>query len=464
MPTIAASPNPVAPGQVITVVGSGFDARRRIQVSLNGVGWTSNQVRSTKAGKFEIGIPSGHALGTFPVAARDATTQVVLASTNVTVEDVAPPPVIVPGTDRPIGELKALLDAAPSGSVVEVPDGQYHERQTIIVSKPLTINFRGSVSSDGTLDELIKFQAAGVWNGLNAIGAKPATWTGDPRNSGVFQKGYVEVNAPGSLLDLSIDGGAYAGLRLWFAGAVKVGVKEIKNAAVLGIIGWDSIGGRLLAGGQVHHCGAKGNPGDEAGGIKIGGSADGHALNFDIGAVEVHHNAGKGAWYDVYAKGSGFTGTISHHNGQNGIMVEIQDGYYVRNCKAWEDGWAIASEPWWGGSILVSSSGNGVVEGNTVAWSVSPIICAGQARSAVRDGAALPDKVNGYGNVVRNNLVAYSPHPNATKRPVNAWTDYPGSPMNIEDANTRNSYQQSNLVATSAQLAAAGIPTSPEAH
>lgn len=91
MPTLTVSPNPALPGSNVQVSGLGFDPKIKVQIALDGAGYTTNYFRPAKDGTFHVGINVSTTPKTQTVTARLATTQAIVATTAVTVANPPPP-------------------------------------------------------------------------------------------------------------------------------------------------------------------------------------------------------------------------------------------------------------------------------------------------------------------------------------------------------------------------------------
>lgn len=91
MPSLTV-PSPVLPSITTPVVGAGFDPKRKVQLAVDTVGYTTNYFRARHDGTFQVGINCGSTLGTHTVTARYAGNATVIASAIVVVQKAAPPP------------------------------------------------------------------------------------------------------------------------------------------------------------------------------------------------------------------------------------------------------------------------------------------------------------------------------------------------------------------------------------
>lgn len=156
----------------------------------------------------------------------------------------------------------------------------------------------------------------------------------------------------------------------------------------------------------------------------------------------VSGNGGPGIWFDINGDDVVVEGCTVHHNTHAGIMFEISRGARISGNALWENGWRDGRGWGWPSSILVSTATDAVVEGNDVAWSPVGIAVVSQRRA---DYTAAQT-----GNRVTGNRVAAS----TGRTPVGYYVDWPNpSPAPVTSP---------NATATTADLAAAGIPTAPE--
>jgi hypothetical protein len=260
---------------------------------------------------------------------------------------------------------------------------------------------------------------------------------------------------------------------------------DISAGGEMGISGGQSVG-VLVDSNHIHDNGTLTNVGWGAGGIKFGGMRD-----VTLRANEIDHNHGMGAWCDVHCANWIATGNKVHDNTHAGLMFEISDGATISGNSVWSNGWQWTSFIW-GAGILVSSSTNAQVTGNTVAWSYAGISVVSTTRTD------RPPSLSG--NVVRDNIIARDIGPTSyfwgnqflgnaddvggvdqsSAKPVlapnNYWSDRPEayppvrfsaanvaqwqlSAFNRQTGDNRSRYL-SNAEAYAA-LQAAGIPTGP---
>jgi len=133
-------------------------------------------------------------------------------------------------------------------------------------------------------------------------------------------------------------------------------------------------------------------PGWEAGGVKAALAVD---LVFEDNVVT--GNDGVGLWCDIDCRDTRFVGNRVGSNANAGIQFEISQGAVIEDNVVWDNGWAYST--WgWGGGILVSSSSNAEVRGNTLAWNADGIVVVSQDRG--REEPDLTHDVVVEGNTV----------------------------------------------------------------
>jgi hypothetical protein len=106
--TLKLTPNPIEPGKNLRVEGAGFDPSKKVQLALDGNGWSSNYFRPASDGTFHIGMNVTTTPKTQVVSAHYYGSYNVIASASVVVAKVVvPPPPPTP-----------VKPAAPTGLVV----------------------------------------------------------------------------------------------------------------------------------------------------------------------------------------------------------------------------------------------------------------------------------------------------------------------------------------------------------
>jgi parallel beta-helix repeat protein len=117
-------------------------------------------------------------------------------------------------------------------------------------------------------------------------------------------------------------------------------------------------------------------------GWEAGGGKTCFTTNSTFSNNEVDHNVGPGLWFDCNDSGITISGNRVHDNVLNGIHWETALSGSIVNNVVWNNDRTIASEyGWgWGAGILLSSSANTEVSGNTVAWNGDGIVVLSQNR------------------------------------------------------------------------------------
>jgi hypothetical protein len=321
-----------------------------------------------------------------------------------------PPPVVPPPAAFPWPSLQAAVSDPnlPAGSVIDATGRTFNELVTI--QKPLTIK-GGTIDGQNTRQQWIRIWAPDVT--LDSMSFKNAA-------AGALQTGSIDVSdARARLIALWAVGGSYAVLRLW-SGSINALVQGCDfSGAPMGVIGWESFNS-IVRGGRFHHATGTPNPGNENGGIKIGKSP-----GFLIDGTELDHNVGLGGWYDVSCSGASFANVLAHDNVECGLMVEMQDGFSIKNSKVYRNAVGHAGNGYErNGGIFISSDENGEVSGNTVAWN-GPGTTAPPAaditivsQPTVHPETAPHGGIKVFNNILRKAPVAYGYTTGGTTFPV----------------------------------------------
>jgi hypothetical protein len=183
--------------------------------------------------------------------------------------------------------------------------------------------------------------------------------------------------------DVSLDGGS----------SVQVLRNDISRAGLGGVYG-QRVSGGLVRGNTIHHNQtAQFNHDWGAAGLKVA-----VVQGFVIDGNEVADNDGVGLWCDISCANVTFSNNRVHHNAWQGINFEISTGASIDDNAVWENGWGNAR--WgWGAGIVISTSANADVSGNTVAWNYAGISVVSQGRpDAPPEGPS--------GNFVHDNTIA----------------------------------------------------------
>ena len=123
---------------------------------------------------------------------------------------------------------------------------------------------------------------------------------------------------------------------------------------------------------EIDHNNTAGyDPGWEAGGAKFVRS-----FNLTVDSNSVHDNRGPGLWTDGYNMKTTYENNRTYGNWIAGILHEISYDAVIRNNTVKNDGFNISNHtsPWYGGGIVISSSSNTEVYGNTVIDCMNGII------------------------------------------------------------------------------------------
>lgn len=277
-----------------------------------------------------------------------------------------------PSTPTPppsCGSLQALVNAAPSGSTLNVAACTY--RETVTINKPLTlITVGGIVDGQGV-------RTYGFVVGANdvTIDGFEVTGTTNPAQDGAIRvrsssrftlrNAYVHNNGGACI---SIDGGT----------GHLILDSELAYCAQEGFH-LPRVADTLVARNAIHHN----NPnraystGWEAGGGK---AVRVRGLTFD--SNRVFANVGVGLWCDIDCQNVVFRNNVVHDNTWAGIMYEISTHGEIVGNTLTNNGWERSAAWWpWGANILVSSSGSTEVHGNLVRDGSAGITVASQSRS-----------------------------------------------------------------------------------
>ena len=162
------------------------------------------------------------------------------------------------------------------------------------------------------------------------------------------------------------------------------GIKVGKNARVQdnyvhnnGQLGVGAVGdGAVFDGNEVAYNGAARYEVDwERGGTKFAGTQNIQLINNNV-----HHNNGPGLWADISARNMLFANNTIVGNAKAGIYYEISYDAVIRDN--YIEGNGFGFDPWlWGGGIVISSSPNVEIYGNTVVNNADGIGAVEQNRS-----------------------------------------------------------------------------------
>ena len=488
MGILAIEPATVEPGARANATGSGYRkaaaTRLRVQVP-GGTDLLTQVFATTREGAFEVGTPPAPAAeGTYPVVveqrvgkgyqAQPGGDSLVVKHVIVPVPEPEPdpPPAPQPGgswvmppmaTALETRDLAAVLAGYPAGATVDLAPAVWRLRGLVRpTQRGLRVNFNGGVlDGGGQLGELLMTGAADqAFDGL---------YVRNVRDTGVVQSAAINLQDQGGASLTHVDGvgGPYALVRALNAPAHLIAYVRSHAAPGEGVWGWNSPDGYMH---DVRVTGTNPRRADgtwrydptwEAGGVKVGNSK-----RYRMERCEASHNGGLGLWLDVYDSDSGLTACRTDHNDFSGIMVEIQDGGWVRDCVSWEDGW---NDPrrfgWpWGAGILIASDGDVEVVRCVVAWCPDSVGVVSQRRMNT-DGlggnpaGTLDPPNNGRDIRVVGNTLTKAP------RWVQDWAGPLLTSTGAVNTAAGNVNGPNVIVAQDdPRLAAAGVPLRPEAH
>lgn len=167
------------------------------------------------------------------------------------------------------------------------------------------------------------------------------------------------------------------GIRL--GSGMKVLRSRVHSNGQLGIGGAGA--GILVEDTEIAYNNAAGfDPGWEAGGTKFARTQD-----LVVRGNRVHHNAGHGLWTDIDNVGTLYEGNRVEDNGLSGIFHEISYRAVIRNNTLLRNG---RGSPGWvdGAGILVNSSRDVEIHGNTVDGNANGIAAVQSARGTGKYG------------------------------------------------------------------------------
>jgi hypothetical protein len=179
---------------------------------------------------------------------------------------------------------------------------------------------------------------------------------------------------------------------------VRVLRNDVSHAGLVGVAGSQISQGGLVQGNHIHDnrtANASFSRNWGAGGLKLT-----LVQGFIVDGNEADHNDGVGLWCDIGCSNVTFANNRVHHNAWQGINFEISNGASIHDNVTWENGWG---KPFWGwgAGIVISSSSNAEVFGNTAAWNHAGISVIWQDR---------PDSpLRPVGNYVHDNIILKKP-------------------------------------------------------
>lgn len=295
----------------------------------------------------------------------------LVAQDDVLVEDLSPQP----AETMACGSLQELIDATPSGSVLNVSPCVY--REAVVIDRPMTVRGYGAtISGQDESGETVR----DVWLTVAASDVTVEGFTMRHATNGP-QTGAVRVE-PGIsrfvLRDCDLAYAAGANVEIGLGNESRVENCDIHHAGQLGIhVGGDDENGHgnVIVGNTIRNNNTDGfDPEWEAGGLKAT-----RQVGLRLEGNTVYENAGPGLWCDIFCKDILVAGNTVRDNSHAGIMFEVSTGATITDNRVWGNGWG--KDGWgWGAGILVSSSGGARVEGNVVAWNHVGISIVSQDR------------------------------------------------------------------------------------
>ena len=298
-----------------------------------------------------------------------------------------------PGEFKVDSSRNIVLGESPSGRTVEVTTRRHWLTSDVDGAGPQT-----NGASDVTVEGFAMKHAANEWRSGGLMNRPPSS-DADPGASRRYGGGSGWTVRDNELSDahgavLSVSGGDAAphqivGNRISRGG--KLGIHKANEGALIKDNEVYDNNTELFCYAKeeaagADHCNTKDGPKRlgsgvgqtirEAGGIKVGGWVDGVTIDSN----EVHGNAGKGIWYDVYATNGTVSNNRVHHNARSGISYEISEGGKIFGNAVWENGWTTCTS-YEGAGIVLSNSLETEVYANTLAWNADGIAVVGADRS-----------------------------------------------------------------------------------
>ncbi|HEY7940841.1 MAG TPA: right-handed parallel beta-helix repeat-containing protein [Candidatus Limnocylindrales bacterium] len=335
-----------------------------------------------------VGLPEP---STTPTSGPSATGAPAADPTHTPAGGHAPPP----PTPRPVKapppdcriSLQGLIDAAPSGSTLIVPACVY--RESVTVSKPLTISGKGAViDGRNSSGSVVRSSWMRITSSNVTVTGFTMRYANNAPQTGALQTANGVRNVVISNCDLSYAHGA--DVSIGGASYSRVVSCRVHHGGQEGVhVGGSGGTGNLVANNTIYDNNTAGfNVEVEAGGMKAAGQTD-----LTVSGNVVYGNNGPGLWCDIHCHGWVVKGNRIYGNAYAGIMFEISDGATISGNVVWKNGWSKTA--WgWGAGILISSSRNADVSGNTVAWNASGISVISQNRGDA-PGPVTGDYVHG---------------------------------------------------------------------
>jgi hypothetical protein len=279
---------------------------------------------------------------------------------------LTPTPTPTPTPSASCGtSLQSLINAAPSGSVLTVPACVY--RESVTVSKPLTINGYGAVIDGRDVSGAV---VRNTWMLIDADGVTVAGFTMRYANDNPLAHWgalrIIDGRNRTIIRDCDLSYATYADIAIGTANSALVTNCAIHHGGALGIhAGGDGTNGQnnSVTNSHIYNNNTGGfDPEWESGGLKAT-----RQTNLLLDGNEVNNNIGPGLWCDIYCRNTTYSNNRVHDNSYAGIMEEVSYGAKIIGNVVWRNG-AGKADWGWGAGILVSSSTGTEVANNTLAW------------------------------------------------------------------------------------------------